>query len=84
MRTLRLLGISVTLLCLSMTAFAGETDSPPCAPGETDSPPCAVAQRPGDDCVTQNQVVFTVSGQDNDYLITDVTVDLVRAALSVF
>jgi hypothetical protein len=52
MKNLKLLGISVTLLCvMSMTAFAGETISPPCAPGETISPPCAVAQTAPDGSV---------------------------------
>ena len=52
MRNLKLLGISVTLLCvMSMTAFAGDTSSPPCAPGETISPPCASAQLVPDDSV---------------------------------
>jgi hypothetical protein len=52
MKNLKRLGISVTLLCvLSMTSFAGETDSPPCAPGDTSSPPCASAQMTPEDSV---------------------------------
>jgi hypothetical protein len=41
MTTLKELGLSFTLICVLMvTAFAGETSAPPCAPGETSGPPC--------------------------------------------
>jgi hypothetical protein len=56
MKNLKLLGISVTLLCvMSMTAFAGDTTSPPCAPGDTTSPPCAMSQVVPDDAVILGQ-----------------------------
>ena len=59
MKNLKRLGVSVTLLCvLSLTALAGETSSPPCAPpdpGETNSPPCAAAQVAPDDSVIPGQ-----------------------------
>lgn len=41
MKTLRRFGaLLVLLVVLSVTAFAGETNSPPCTPGEVNSPPC--------------------------------------------
>jgi hypothetical protein len=54
MKSLKRLGVSVTLLCvLSLTTLAGDTTSPPCAPdpGETNSPPCAMSQLAPDDSV---------------------------------
>ena len=78
MRNLKLLGISVTLLCvMSMTAFAGDTSSPPCAPGETISPPCASAQLVPDDSVIPGQTdTPPASNSGAEYSITEVAVDL--------
>lgn len=42
MNKLKTLALSLTLICvLAAAAFAGETNTPPCAPGETHGPPCA-------------------------------------------
>ena len=42
MKHLKTLTLSFTLMCLlAVAAFAGETNTPPCAPGETHSPPCS-------------------------------------------
>jgi len=42
MKTLkRFSSVLVLLLVLGVSALAGETNPPPCAPGETHSPPCA-------------------------------------------
>lgn len=42
MKHVKKLALSLTLMsALSVAAFAGETESPPCAPGETHGPPCA-------------------------------------------
>jgi hypothetical protein len=50
MKILKKLAVCLTLTSvLAVTASAGETDSPPCAPGETSTPPCALmmdAQNP--------------------------------------
>jgi hypothetical protein len=55
MRNLKRLVVSLSLMfALAMTAFAGETASPPCAPpdpGETASPPCSSAQMTTEDSV---------------------------------
>jgi hypothetical protein len=54
MKNLKRIGLSVLLLCvMAMTALAGETSSPPCAPGETSSPPCSAAQNTSDDSTVQ-------------------------------
>jgi len=45
--TLKRLTAAFALSCLlGLTAFAGQTDTPPCAPGEMQTPPCQSA--PGD------------------------------------
>jgi hypothetical protein len=44
MNNLRRLVVSLNLMSvLVVTAFAGETQTPPCAPGEIQSPPCSSA-----------------------------------------
>ena len=87
MRTLRLLGISVTLLCvLSMTAFAGDTNSPPCSPdpGATNSPPCAMSQFSADEPETATDTVAPASTAEPSYLVSEVTVDLLQSVLLLF
>lgn len=85
MKNLKLLGISVTLLgVLSMTAFAGDTSSPPCVPGDTSSPPCAMAQITPDEPETSTDTVSAASAAEPTYLISEVTVDLLQSVLSLF
>lgn len=44
MKNLRKLGAAVVLTSvLTLSAFAGETRTPPCSPGQIDTPPCAAA-----------------------------------------
>jgi hypothetical protein len=44
MKTIKRLGTAVLLTCVfALTALAGETQAPPCAPGEMNAPPCAMA-----------------------------------------
>ena len=83
MKNLKLLGISLTLLCaLSMTAIAGDTNSPPCAPGDTNSPPCASAQVAPDDSVAP-ETVNSPPASEVEISITEVAIDLLKEALSV-
>jgi hypothetical protein len=85
MKNLKLLGISVTLLCvLSMTAFAGETNSPPCAPGETNSPPCAMSQMTPDDSVAPGEIVAPASTAGSNYSVSEVAVDILQSVLLLF
>ena len=45
MRNLKQLIVCLSLTSvLALTAFAGETESPPCSPGQTSTPPCSSAQ----------------------------------------
>jgi hypothetical protein len=39
----KLSGAIALTFVLGLSAFAGEVETPPCAPGETDTPPCATA-----------------------------------------
>jgi hypothetical protein len=88
MRTLRLLGISVTLLCvLSITAFAGDTNSPPCSPdpGATNSPPCAAAQMIPDDSEAPGSTNSPpASNSGAEYLIAEAATDLLQSVLLLF
>ena len=44
MKNLRKLGATVVLTSVfALSAFAGEIQTPPCAPGQIDTPPCASA-----------------------------------------
>jgi hypothetical protein len=85
MKNLKLLGISVTLLSvLSMTAFAGDTSSPPCVPGDTSSPPCAMAQITPDEPEASTDTVAAASTAEASYLVSEVTVDLLQSVLLLF
>jgi hypothetical protein len=62
MKTLKSIGLSLTLITLLSTAvFAGETPSPPYVCGETATPPCACApgETSGPPCASQS--VYDVS-----------------------
>ena len=86
MKNLKRLGVSVTLLCvLSLTALAGDTNSPPCAPGDTNSPPCAAAQVVPDDSVAPGDTNSPpASNSGAQYSIAEVAVDLLQSVLSIF
>jgi len=84
MKNLKLLGISVTLLSvLSMTAFAGDTSSPPCVPGDTSSPPCAMAQITPDE-PESTETVAPASTSGSAYSVSEVAVDLLQSVLLLF
>jgi hypothetical protein len=84
MKNLKLLGISVTLLCvLSMTAFADETNS--CAPGSTNSPPCAAAQMTPDESVAPGETNYPPASNTGDSVpVTELAVDLLQSVLLLF
>ncbi|MDX6499575.1 MAG: hypothetical protein QOG23_2835 [Blastocatellia bacterium] len=85
MKNLKLLGISVTLLCvLSMTAFADDTNSS-CAPGSTNSPPCAMSQITPDDPVAPGDTNSPpASNSGAEYSIAEMAVDILQSVLSLF
>ena len=85
MKNLKLLGISVTLLCvLSMTAFADDTNSS-CAPGSTNSPPCAMSQITPDDSVVPGDTNSPpASNSGAEYSIAEAAMDLLQSVLLIF
>jgi hypothetical protein len=84
MKNLKLLGISVTLLgVLSMTAFAGDTSSPPCVPGDTSSPPCSVAQNVSDDSTASGQT-NTPSVISDEYSFGELALEIAQHWLSIY
>lgn len=89
MKNLKRLGASVTLMVvLAVVAFAGETQSPPCAPpepGETQSPPCAVAQMiPDNSLATGVTTAAPASNAGDATSVTEFAVDLLQSVLLLF
>ena len=87
MKTLKRLSIFVVLtVMLAVAAFAGETQTPPCAPpepGETHTPPCATAQLTPDDSATPGQTDTPPSTSDAVSL-GDFAVDVLQSVLMLF
>ena len=75
---------AVLLTCvLGLSAFAGETSSPPCAPpapGETHAPPCSGGQMAGD----SSGVVSTPSASDSGYLVAEAAISLFETLLPLY
>lgn len=89
MKSLKRLGVVIALtLVLGVSALAGETQAPPCAPpdpGETQAPPCATAQLTPDGSTPQSQPsTLPSSNPVDEYSISEVAMDLVRHWLSIF
>lgn len=89
MKNLKRLGVSVTLLFVfAMAAFAGETNSPPCAPpepGQTNTPPCAAAlMTPGDSLAPGETNAPPASNAGTEFSVADVAIDLLQGVLSLF
>lgn len=89
MKDLKRLGVSLTLISvLALTAFAGETHSPPCAPpdpGETHSPPCAAAQMTSGDSIPPGETSAPpASNAANASSVTEVALDLLQSVLLIF
>ncbi len=86
MKNLKRLGISLTLVCILATAaFAGEVNSPPCAPGEVNSPPCAGGQMTPGDTVLPGETSSPPASNAADTLsVAEVAVDLLQSVLLLF
>ena len=92
MKKLRDLGGAVILtLAFALTAFAGQTDTPPCSipePGQTDTPPCATQivsdemnSRIGFSKVSGNIVPSTVT---NETSLARIAADVILNFLPLF
>jgi hypothetical protein len=86
MKNLKRLGVSVTLVCvLATAAFAGEVNSPPCAPGEVNSPPCAVAQITSEGSIVPGETISPpVSNAGDAASVTELAIDLLQSVLLLF
>jgi hypothetical protein len=90
MRTLRKLSAAVTLTAvLIVPAFAGQTETPPCAPpepGQTSTPPCSAA--PGDMetpiMTSTSDDMSTPTAANNETVFSKIAADLFLNILPLF
>ena len=84
MKNLKKLGAALVLTCvLGLSAFAGETSAPPCAPpepGETSAPPCSGGQMISDN----SGLVSTPSASDSGYLVAEAAITLFESLLPLY
>jgi hypothetical protein len=82
MKTLRTLSAAIALtLVLGISALAGETQTPPCAPaqpGEVSTPPCAMAQAP-----TLGEM-NTPPAADKALTLTEIAANVLQSMWSLF
>ncbi len=80
MKTLRKLAcVLVLTLILGLTAFAGETQTPPCAPGETQTPPCQ-GLAPGN----MSEPPISSPATAADATFTEIATEIMESMLSIF
>jgi hypothetical protein len=89
MKNLKRLGAAVVLtFLLSLSAFAGATQTPPCAPPEPgilETPPCGGGQAAGDSSATPGIVPTTpATDAGTRYLVADVAISLFESLLPIF
>jgi hypothetical protein len=84
MKDLKKLIAAVALtFVLGAAAFAGETNTPPCAPpvpGETNTPPCSGGQTLGDN----SGIVSTPPASDSGYLVAEAAITLFESLLPLY
>jgi hypothetical protein len=72
----KLSGAIALTFVLGLSAFAGEVETPPCAPGEIDTPPCATALSP-DASFTPGEVNSPLASNTVDILsVVDAAMNL--------
>ena len=78
MKNLKRIGATLVLtFVLSLSAFAGEMNSPPCAPGEMSSPPCAAAPLSPDDSTAPGEISTPPASDTVDILsVVDAAMNL--------
>jgi hypothetical protein len=83
MKTLsKLAGVLALTLVLGLSAYAGQTDTPPCGspePGQTDTPPCQITP-PGDTGGPSNSPTATAA----DEAFTEIMTEVLESMLSIF
>jgi len=78
--------IGLTLV-LAASAFAGETQTPPCAPpdpGEVHAPPCEASPLTSDDPTLGQTSTPPSSNTLTEYVVADAAIDFVESVLSLF
>lgn len=87
MKNLRRLGAATVLtFVLTLSALAGEVETPPCAPpipGEVETPPC-VAHTALDDSVTRAETLSPASNTGSESSVADTAIDILQSVLSLF
>ena len=83
MKSLKRLSAAITLtFALALAVFA---DCVPPAPGEILMPPCSVAQKTPDDPTTPGEILTPpASNAENEFTISDATMNVLLSALSLF
>ena len=81
MKNLKRLGAAIALtLVLSLSAFAGEMNTPPCAPpdpGIMETPPCAAAPTAPDDSTAPGEISTPLASDAVDMLtVVDAAMNL--------
>jgi hypothetical protein len=91
MKTLKRLTTALVLTCvLGLSAFAGETQTPPCPPpepGETQTPPCSGGQMTSDNSglvSTPSASVSTQSTSDSAHLDAEAAITLFESLLPLY
>lgn len=79
MSNLKRITLAISLaVVLAGTAFAGETQSPPCDPGETSGPPC-----PASRLIPEEEAVPNVPGEVEQFIL-EATYAIESVLLTVF
>lgn len=86
MKSLKRLGVTLALtVVFAVTAFAGETPTPPCAPGETPTPPCASApMTTGEPLVLVQSETSPAASNENEYSLAAAAIDFLQSVLLIF
>ena len=83
MKTLKRLTLAIALtLVVALSAFAGETQAPPCAspePGETQAPPSACASMTLDE-----GGALSAPSAGDEYSVSDAALELAQLLLAIF
>jgi len=81
MKNLRRLGAAVVLtFVLGLSTFAGEVETPPCAPpvpGEVETPPCASVPR-------SETTIPSASNPGTEFSATEAAINILQSVLSLF
>ena len=79
----RLVAAVLLTFVLGLSAFAGEMNSPPCAPpepGETHTPPCSGGQTASDNSTLPGET-SSPPAPDSAYLVTEAAITLFESLL---